>query len=282
VVLVSAFADEISDDLTEQIAVLARNQVSFADMRGVGGRNVLDLSQREARAVRAELDRHGIAVASLASPVGKCPVDVPPGELRRRFERAAALAHIFGTPWLRVFSFFRPAADPVPADPGGTAWRDAVLARLATMTGWARESGVLLLVENEQQTYADTIARAAEVLAHVGGDHCGLVFDAANFVHCGQQPYPDAYHALRPWLRQVHVKDVSVDGRMVAAGQGVARWPELLRELQQDGYTGYLSLEPHLARAGRLGGFTGPDLFDTAAVALRDLLRVQGWNEANR
>jgi sugar phosphate isomerase/epimerase len=42
--------------------------------------------------------------------------------------------------------------------------------------------------------------------------------------------------------------------------------------LRDSGFEGYLSLEPHLARAGRFGGFSGADGFRRAARALRALL----------
>jgi predicted dehydrogenase len=38
------------------------------------------------------------------------------------------------------------------------------------------------------------------------------------------------------------------------------------------GFAGFMSLEPHLAQAGRLGGFSGPEGFHRAAEALKSLL----------
>jgi sugar phosphate isomerase/epimerase len=57
----------------------------------------------------------------------------------------------------------------------------------------------------------------------------------------------------------------------------VARWPDLLQRLRQDGYDGVLSLEPHLAEAGQYQGFSGPDLFRRASQALQLLLRTLDW-----
>ena len=47
----SAFADEISPDLEEQIAVLSSEKVRFLDLRGVWNTNVLDLSDQQVTAV---------------------------------------------------------------------------------------------------------------------------------------------------------------------------------------------------------------------------------------
>jgi len=42
--------------------------------------------------------------------------------------------------------------------------------------------------------------------------------------------------------------------------------------LRDSGFTGFMSLEPHLAQAGRFGGFSGPQGFRRAAQALKCLL----------
>lgn len=125
-------------------------------------------------------------------------------------------------------------------------------------------------------------AIAIRPAAALGSEHLGMVFHAASFVHCGGVAFPDGYRPFAGWLRQVHVKDVSADGEHVVAGRGLAGWPELLRQLQTDGYQGFLSLEPHLAHGGEFGGFTGPAKFRGAVAALRDLLADQGWAEADR
>src|SRR6185437_9583759 len=48
-----------------------------------------------------------------------------------------------------------------------------------------------------------------------------------------------------------HVKDARQDGTVTVAGEGLSNWPALLTRLRADGYDGVLSLEPHLAEAGR-------------------------------
>ena len=51
---------------------------------------------------------------------------------------------------------------------------------------------------------------------------------------------------------------------------------EILKDANASGYRGFLSLEPHLAAAGQFSGFSGPDLFKTAADALKQLCRDNG------
>ena len=275
----SAFADEISPDLEEQIAVLSSEKVRFLDLRGVWNTNVLDLSDQQVTRVKETLDAHGIGVAAIGSPIGKVPIDSSFNEHLHLFERAITVAQALQTPYIRIFSFYPPAAsDRGAINPA--EYRDEVLRRLREMTARARAAAVILLHENEKDIYGDTIARCVDLLQGINDAHFQAVFDPANFIQCGQTPYPDAYEAVRPWLRYVHVKDARSDGSVVPAGEGVSHWPELLQRLRADGYDGFLSLEPHLALAGQYQGFSGPDLFRRASQALQQMLQAMGWEYA--
>jgi hypothetical protein len=99
------------------------------------------------------------------------------------------------------------------------------------------------------------------------------IIDPANFIQCEQTPYPNAYQELCLWLCYVYVKDSLVYGAVVAAGEGVARWLEILQQLHTDCYDGFFSLEPHLAIAGKYQGFSGPDLFHKASQSFQRLLQ---------
>ena len=275
----SAFADEISADLDEQIAVLSSEKVRFLDLRGVWNTNVLDLSDQQVTRVKETLDAHGIGVAAIGSPIGKVPIDSSFNEHLHLFERAITVAQALQTPYIRIFSFYPPAAsDRGAVNPA--EYRDEVLRRLREMTARARAAAVILLHENEKDIYGDTITRCVDLLQGINDAHFQAVFDPANFIQCGQTPYPDAYEAIRPWLRYVHVKDARSDGSVVPAGEGVSHWPELLQRLRADGYDGFLSLEPHLALAGQYQGFSGPDLFRRASQALQQMLQAMGWEYA--
>src|SRR5258708_9596959 len=260
---VSAFADEISPDLDEQIAALSSEKVHFLDLRGAWNTNVLDLTDQQVARINETLDAHSIGVAAIGSPIGKVPIDSSFDEHLHRFERAIAVAQALRTPYIRIFSFYPPAAhqgnDNGAVNPAD--YRDEVLRRLREMTARARAAGVILLHENEKGIYGDTIARCVDLLQGCDDAHFEAILDPANFIQVGQTPYPDAYEAIRPWLRYGHVKDARPDGSVVVAGEGGSHWPELLQHLRADGHDGFLSLIPHLPFPGRCQGYLGPDLF---------------------
>ena len=277
----SAFADEISPDLSEQITVLQSERIHYIDLRSMWGTNVLNLSDSQVAQIQQTLAAHGIGVAAIASPLGKVPIDSPFSDHMQRFERALELAQAFHTPFIRIFSFYPPASHPLDAPFDNWAdWRDEVLRRLQAMTNRAHEVGITLVHENEKAIYGDTIDRCFDLMNAIGDTHFQAAFDPANFIQCAQVPYPDAYARLHSWIDYMHVKDALADGAVVAAGEGVADWLNLLHHLRHSGYDGFFSLEPHLAAAGQYQGFSGPDLFKRASQAFQALLREIQWEYA--
>jgi 3-dehydroshikimate dehydratase len=273
----SAFADEISPRLTEQLDVLESEGIRFLDLRSVDDTNVLDLTDVQVREIQQELGRRGVRVAAIGSPLAKVPIESTPDRDLAKLERAIELAHTFATPYIRVFSFYPPAGEATWNDPGvEDRFRDAVLERLRVMVEHARGRDVVLLHENDTGLYGDTIPRCLDVQRNVAASHFRNVFDPSNYVLSRQVVYPDAYEAVQPWIEYVHVKDAR-DGTVLPAGQGDANWPSLLRRMHADGYSGYFALEPHLGEALWNRGFSGPERFRAASQAFQGLLNEIGW-----
>jgi sugar phosphate isomerase/epimerase len=272
VIRLAAFADEISADLEEQISVLKREGIRWVELRAAWDTNVLDLSDEQVATIRRRFGEEGIGVAVIGSPLGKVPVDVPLEQELGRLDRAVEIAELFGTSLVRIFSFYPPASTGAREE-----YRDGVLSRIREMAARAEGRGVTLLHENDSGLYGDTIERCVDVMDNVQSDALKSALDPANFIVSGEVPYPDAYDALRPRLGHVHVKDALRDRTVVAAGEGVARWPELLERLRTDAYDGIFSLEPHLIAGGTYGGFSGAEMFRYASQAFRELLRKMDW-----
>ena len=82
---------------------------------------------------------------------------------------------------------------------------------------------------------------------------------------------------LRPYLEYLQVKDaIAGTGEVVPAGEGDGELDDTIKALAADGYSGFASLEPHLASAHELGGFSGPVAFGAAARAFAGLAARHG------
>jgi sugar phosphate isomerase/epimerase len=263
----SGFADEISPDPAEQLATLAAESITHLELRSAWSVNVADFDDGQVARLRSALDQAGVAVSAIGSPIGKIDISDPVGPELERLRRVAGVAAELGTTLVRVFSFFLPPADP-PA-----RYRDEVIDRMGALAAVAAEHGIVLAHENEKNIFGDIPERCADIIETVASPALRATFDAANFVQCGIAPHTQAYPLLRPHLVYLQVKDaVAATGEVVPAGQGDGQVRDTLAALHASGFSGYASLEPHLAAAGRFGGFSGPALFGTAASALRQLL----------
>jgi sugar phosphate isomerase/epimerase len=266
----TAFADEISPELDEQLGTLTSESIRHMELRSVWNTNVLNLTDRELRKVKSATSDHGIKVSSIGSPIGKIPITDPWDPHLRRFRRALQAADIMEAPYLRIFSFF------IPEEHEPHLYRDEVLERMGMLANEARGAGVVLLHENEKGIYGATPDRCREILSGVDSSALRAAWDAANFVQCGVRPYEEGYETLRPYVEYVHVKDALFgSGRVVPAGEGDGEVRETLSALRASGFDGYFSLEPHLASSSTYRGFSGPELFRKAARAFKGLLRRQ-------
>jgi sugar phosphate isomerase/epimerase len=273
-VILSGFADEISDDLDVQLEVLAKLSIRHLELRSAWSVNVAELDDQQVGRVRRALDGAGVAVSAIGSPIGKIPVDAPLGPELERLRRVADIAGALGTSLVRVFSFFIPSGRPA------TEFRGVVLDRMAALAGVAEERGLVLAHENEKEIYGDVPERCAEIIRVVGSPALRATFDAANFVQCGvAAPHDQAYPLLAPYLEYLQVKDaLAATGAVVPAGMGDGQVRRTLAALDESGFAGFVSLEPHLAVAGRFGGFSGPEDFTRAASALKELLAGLGMS----
>lgn len=261
----SAFGDEIDDDLEAQLALLAEEGVHGLELRGAWGKNVLDLSAAELRRARSLLDAYDFSVSAVGSPIGKSQLAQPLAFEEDRMQRALTAAEALRTDKIRVFSFYYEGAPE--------AARDEVLARMALLAGDAERAGAVLVHENEKGIYGDIPSRCAEIMRAVGSPALRMAFDPANFVQCGVRPMREAWPLLAEYVTHVHIKDALLaDGAVRPAGQGDGDIPALLAALNELGYQGYLTLEPHLKVAGHSGGYSGPDGMRVAIGALRGLL----------
>src|SRR5579862_1893070 len=256
----AAFADEISSDLDAQCELLGELRIGWVELRSAWDTGVLDLDDAQLDRVRDTLAAAGLRVSAVASPIGKIAIDEDFEPHLRRFERALLVSARLEARLIRLFSFYIPAGD----DP--RAHRDEVLRRMRALVDRAKRHDVVLAHENEQRIYGDIPARCLDIVEAVGSERLRLIWDPGNFVACGVRPHAEGYALLRPHLEYVHVKDVRSDPHTrlpipVPAGEVDGELALTVRALRDDGFDGFFSLEPHLARAGPAGGFSGARRF---------------------
>ncbi|MCX7714382.1 MAG: sugar phosphate isomerase/epimerase [Clostridia bacterium] len=238
--ILSAFADEISENFDVQLSNLNDMGIEYVEIRGVDGKNIADLSFDEIKTVKQKLDSHNIKVSAIGSPIGKIKItdDFLP-ELEK-FQKVLETSQILGTKYIRMFSFF------IPEGENPDRYKDDVLSRWHKYVDAAKDYPVILLHENEKGIYGDIPERCVTILSSFASNKVMATFDPANFIQCGTKVYPYAFDALKPYIEYVHIKDADKSGNVVPAGYGIGNINAILSELKKDGFCGFISLEPHL------------------------------------
>mgnify|MGYP001459877008 CR=1 FL=1 len=273
----SAFGDEISPDLQEQLEVLSAQKIRYLELRGAWGKNILDFTDDEARKAKDLLGRYDIRVSAIGSPIGKIKVTDPFEPHLDRFRRAVRLAELFGTQYIRVFSYYPPDGSRVQDH------RDEVIRRTRILAAEAEKSNTILCLENELDLYGESPEGNLDILTTVRSPHLRAVFDPANYIIAGIKPYDRAYPLLKKWIEYFHIKDgfprrPGEQFVCVPAGEGQGQIPDVLADFAPEaaGRRVFLTLEPHLTSGGRFSGFTGPGRFAKAVEALRKVLAEKG------
>jgi sugar phosphate isomerase/epimerase len=261
----TGFGDEISPELGEQLDLLQSEGIHHLELRGVWGKNVLDLTDADAARVQAELARRGCHVSAIGSPIGKIKIDEPFAPHLERFRRALDLAEFFSAPYVRLFSFY--------VDGQPERHRAEVMARLQALAEVAAGRKVQLAHENEHGIYGDVPERCLDIVRTLNNPQWVSVFDPANYALEGVHPFTRGFPLLADTIGYLHIKDAHMDTRVICpAGEGDGQVAEVLGALKACGWSGFLSLEPHLTVAGKSGGITAPDLFCKAIRALKNVI----------
>jgi sugar phosphate isomerase/epimerase len=272
-ITLSAFADEIDPSLKTQMDVCQSQGIACIDVRGIDGKNVSKMSVREVREYRRQMADRGFRVPCVGSPLGKIRIDEDFGQHLDLLKHCCELAREFGTELIRVFSFYpTPGADIM-------AQRGEVMERLEAMAGVAAAEGIVLLHENEKNIYGAKPTGVLDIFKTIKSPNFKGIYDPANYVEEGIAPFDDGWNkGLDAVTDYFHIKDVKRGGghTCVPAGEGDGQIPQLLEQLKERNWSGYMTLEPHMQKGGQFAGFTGPDLFAKAVGALKGLLEKAG------
>ena len=246
--ILSAFADEYSEKIDDQIRWLNENNLDLLEIRGVDGTPIADISLEKAKEVKEKLDKAGISVSAVGSPAGKINIKDDFEPHLKQFRHLLDIADILEAKRMRIFSFFMPEGE------SPEIYRDEVVSRLKVMCDLAKKEGITLCHENEKNIYGDTPERCLDLYNALGGE-MKCVFDHANFISCDVEPYPYAYGMLKDTLEYMHIKDANADKEMVAAGEGIGNIPDTISSLKNDKDGEFiLTLEPHLMEFNGLKG----------------------------
>ena len=261
----SVITDEISQDLGHALEIASEEfGLGFVEMRTLWNKNIISLDQKEIAETQKLLQKYGLRVTDIASPLFKTDwpgapkstysptapqfgADYPFEKQAEVLERSAAVGKALGTNRVRCFDFWR-LDEPDP-------YRSAMNDVLRKTAEGANKKDIILLLENEFACNTATGAEAARTLADVQSPNFLLNWDPGNAAYRGEIAFPDGFQKLpKERIGHVHCKDAvhKADGtyEWAAMGRGIIDYVGQFRALAQAGYRGTMSLETHWKGGG--------------------------------
>jgi sugar phosphate isomerase/epimerase len=263
---ISIVTDEISADLETAIELGTEWGIRDFELRGFYTDRVPNLTEYQKERLGETLAAFDARVIAISPGLFKIPYPLGPREdaslawldhgmfqhwqgLRDqvKYHREELLpaslefARSLGADLVLIFGFHRGGWPAGPAP-------DEILETLLDAAEQAAAAGLKLAIEVEDEFWADTGQRTADLMAAIDHPVLGVNWDPGNAFMAGDTPYPDGYRAVRGWVRHVHFKDAEVEpgGVRRYAVRGQIDWAGQIKALANDGYQGFISIETHM------------------------------------
>jgi sugar phosphate isomerase/epimerase len=237
--------DEAGYSLRAQIDAHLALGWSQMELRSVGGLRLGRLDETAVAGLVDELGEAGLRVPVLASTIGDWSSTIArdfAGDVEE-LGRLLTMAERLAAPFIRIMSY--PAGDtPEPA------WGVEVRRRVVELARRAAERGIVLLHENCHGWAAQDPENALALIDATDGRGLRLLFDVGNPIAHGYDGI-GYLHRVLPWVAHLHVKDAVAlpDGgaAFLMPGEGNALVLDCIDLVWSSGYSGALSIEPHVA-----------------------------------
>jgi sugar phosphate isomerase/epimerase len=248
-------ADEINRDFREATRIGAQVDLRRYEIRFLQSGRAPLCDVAELHEIERICAGEGLTITALSPGLFKW-TDTPEKfqhEMTEVFPRAVEWAHRWNLSALIVFGFQKPGATEANADTifadGAPSW---VLESLAAAAEQASTANLKLLIEPEPVCFADSAAAGASMIRAVGSSALGINYDPCNDAWMLRRDPLADFAEIAPFIANVHIKDQLDAPRgsgmptWVVPGHGVLDWRGHLRMLQDSGYNGPISLEPHI------------------------------------
>ncbi len=251
----SGFTDEAASDLTGQIKATEVLGWEYLSARMIDGVNIHDLSDTKFQTICEELEEANVKVAEFGTMVGSWSKTIHSDwqltidEIDRCIPRMKRL----GVKYARVMSY---AQCPW----GEEQFEKERFKRLSEINARFANAGLIALHENCMNWGGFSAEHTLRLLEEVPS--LKLVFDTGNPVfqrdRSKPEPYPwqnalEFYHQIKHAIQHIHIKDGIMhneegDPEYTFAGEGQGFTKEIVSDLLENDYDGFIVIEPHIAK----------------------------------
>ena len=239
----SGIADEAGQSLAAQIRAHQELGWKYLEIRNVDGEQLTDLSDEKFETIVAQLADADMKVSCFASGIANWATKISDDFHLSldTLERAMKRMQRLDTKYIRVMSY--------PNDSfSDDHWLDEVVRRFREMAARAEAANRVLVVENCDGWASTSAANYARFFELVNSPAVKAVYDTGNAASHGHTNTREWYENAKPHIAYIHIKAHTVgdDAHHTWPDAGESYIVETLRDQLQNGYNGFISIEPHL------------------------------------
>ncbi len=238
---IAIVTDEIALDIRTAIAEGRKLGVRKYELRCIGSyeKRVPFIDAEDYRYLLDLVHQEEIEITALSPGTFKTkPSDhaALQSALEQTLPKTMAMAKELRAPVIISFGFLRDDSS-----------EDLVIDLLRKTADLVQPAGLVVAIENEPGFFCDSGQTTARLVAAANRANLGANWDPANAIGTGELPFPVGYEALKPFIRNVHVKDAIIDARQGCKllGEGGVNWAGQIAALQRDALVAHVTLETH-------------------------------------
>jgi sugar phosphate isomerase/epimerase len=236
--------DEVCGDFRLAFQIVRELGLRQVELRMVGSSRVPFLNAEDQAWISRFLQETGIRITALSPGTYKCTLHgAEYSQQASIFRQTLDLAERWQVPKVITFAVKRSPLDQ-PAD------YQQICDELGSRAEEACRRGIALCAENESGWWNDTLENILRLHRDLAGSGLHLNWDPGNFLDAGASQYTDGYALLKPYIANVHIKDVRKTGEhheWAPLGEGEVDWAGQLAELRRDLPAVDLTIETHVA-----------------------------------
>ncbi|WFR56005.1 sugar phosphate isomerase/epimerase [Anaerocolumna sp. AGMB13025] len=245
--ILTTVTDEVQEQMAlENIFETAKQQGIYNfEIRAIEGRRVPDFDDDMIRRLKNCKKEQGVTFSAISPGIFKVPLGSEEFNYHKDKLLTASLdfAEELGINRIIIFGIQRSEKDRLED-------YQQVVNEIGEAAYKAKKRGMEILIENEPGWWADTSENCSNILKSISCRNLKLNWDLGNLYNSGEKDYKKGYELLKDYIANVHVKDMlSTDGGVICvpAGEGEIDYESQLKDLEQDGYNGCITIETHMS-----------------------------------
>jgi len=259
---ITAYLDEAGDEPQSACNTLISHNIHHVVLRDVWTGNVCQLSDSGHSRLRSVLQDNDISTIMIASTLGRIDYRLLGQITDKHIQDCVNVARFYDSAYVRIF--------------GGEVVKQGQSVETSIVIDWftrvsqiCEQNGIKCLYEITSDSALFNSAEVARSLRDVKG--MGLVYDATGLIlKHNLNTFVKYWSLLKKWVDIIDVRDLKIGQGFKVAGQGNSMIDKTICDAMDDGYKGWLALEPSLGR--KYGSATTKQ--QTFAYAVDGLMNV--------